>query len=224
MTIFDSNHPDFRNAKREADFLLLSTQSLEAFPYSIKSLVKEKTDLKMKTYSKAAMYGVEMEEFGSQDAILQKYSGSGRSIIFYNDEISVKERVKFSLAHELGHYVLKHDSSDHSNYSTQEIEANFFAAELLMPQPVIFELLRRGADITVANLVKWFGVSRQAAQKRFETLSKVNNDFRTEDEIEIDNLIVNKFIFFINSILPDQNYSNWYDEEESLQLERESWY
>lgn len=178
----------------------------------------------MKAYSKAAMYGVEMEDFGSQDAILQKDPASGRSIVFYNDKISVKERIKFSIAHELGHHVLKHDPSDHSAYSTQEIEANFFAAELLMPQQIIFELVRRGADISVANLMKWFGVSKQAAQKRIETLKKINDDYRTEDEIEIDKFIVNKFIFFIDSILPNRSYSNWYDEEELLQKERESWY
>lgn len=46
MTIFEPKQPDFRNAKREADFLLLSALSLESFPYPIKKLVKEKTDLK----------------------------------------------------------------------------------------------------------------------------------------------------------------------------------
>lgn len=224
MTIFDPKQPDFKKAKHEADFLLLSALSLEAFPYPIKTLVKEKTDLKTRTYSKAGMYGVEMESFGSKDAILQKDPKSGRSIIFYNDEIPVKERIKFSIAHELGHHVLKHNSSDHSAYSVQEIEANFFAAELLMPQQVIFELVRRGAVISVANLMKWFGVSKQAAQKRIETLNKINNVYRTEDEIEIDKHIVNKFIFFINNILPNRSYSNWYDEEELLQKERESWY
>ena len=117
MTIFDSKEPDFRKAKREADFLLVSSPSVGTFPYPIKKMVTEKTDLKIKTYIKAAMYGIEMENFGSQDAILQKESYSGKSIIFYNDEIPVKERVKFSIAHELGHYILKHNTSDHTSYS-----------------------------------------------------------------------------------------------------------
>lgn len=223
MTIFDVKKPDFKAAKEEADLLLLSLTDPISFPFSLKSLIRSKTDLKTKSFSKAAAYGIEMEDFGSDDAVLMCKEETGKNIIFYNDQIAVKNRIKFSLAHELGHYVLRHRLKDEDYYGIFEVEANFFAAELLMPQQVIFELSRRGAIISVDNLMKWFGVSHQAAQKRIETLNKINNEYRTKDEIEIDKLIVDKFISFIDSILPNQSYSNWY-EEELLQKERENWY
>jgi len=68
-------------------------------------------------------------------------------LLIYNDNHPVV-RKRFSVAHELGHYTLKHtikndnfnlNSSDH-----REIEANIFAAELLIP----FEWIKKDLKIT----------------------------------------------------------------------------
>lgn len=39
---------------------------------------------------------------------------------------------------------MNHDLNNKSDYSLYEVEANFFAAQLLMPEQVINELRRRG--------------------------------------------------------------------------------
>jgi Zn-dependent peptidase ImmA (M78 family) len=59
-------------------------------------------------------------------------------------------RIRFTLAHELGHFILPHNRSVFSCQESQmdrwEQEANRFAAELLMPQPLIKRLWGRYKD------------------------------------------------------------------------------
>jgi Zn-dependent peptidase ImmA (M78 family) len=90
------------------------------------------------------------------------------------------ERQRFSLAHELGHLVLHEYKTPHADGIRQvrfrdadsalgtnrdEIEANQFAAELLMPTSLIItELKRLGLD-------SWDGISSEATTKAFDELA-----------------------------------------------------
>lgn len=75
---------------------------------------------------------------------------------------------RLTLAHELGHHVLRHDvrskwdsgESLISAHDPHEAEAWDFAGELLMPHRVLREKLR--ANTTVNDLTVVFGVSREA--------------------------------------------------------------
>ncbi len=99
-------------------------------------------------------------------------------------------RQRFTIAHELGHYLLhsgdtrlfvdagltfyRDDSSADSVYA-QEVEANAFAAELLMPEHALKQHLgdRRvdlHDDVAVARLAAHFGVSAQALTIRLINL------------------------------------------------------
>ncbi|MFC5409129.1 ImmA/IrrE family metallo-endopeptidase [Larkinella bovis] len=107
-------------------------------------------------------------------------------------------RQRFTIAHELGHYVLGHqrkgvfvDTPDKyftilfrdENSSTgeflQEREANAFAAALLMPKEIILEIMKNILDYcdfreeendVVKELAKRFGVSIQAMSFRLSNL------------------------------------------------------
>lgn len=78
-------------------------------------------------------------------------------------------RKRFSIAHELGHYVLNHRQSiarfcsndDMMSWynKTQETEANFFASELILPN----KLLRPRCDVREVN---------------FEPIKNIANEFR----------------------------------------------
>jgi Zn-dependent peptidase ImmA (M78 family) len=91
-----------------------------------------------------------------------------------------RERQRFTIAHELGHWRLRHhllgalpedtlgysgafeDEGSHEGRSPVEIEANTFAAELLMPSSWIRKLqkpLKTGAP---QQLARQYGVSEQA--------------------------------------------------------------
>jgi Zn-dependent peptidase ImmA (M78 family) len=98
-------------------------------------------------------------------------------------------RQRFTIAHEIGHLelhrsfitgqihvdkkftVLMRDPNSAAGTDRLEIEANRFAAELLMPEWAVRRVLEREAididdDRTVSDLAKKFRVSRQALQYR----------------------------------------------------------
>lgn len=217
--------PNFKKIIDEANMILISSKHINSFPFSVSKVIKEKSGIVCRGYTKAATYGVDIAAFGTEDAIIQNFEN--RYIIFYNDDSCIiDERKKFSLGHEFGHYTLNHNLNDEVNYDLYEVEANFFAAQLLMPEQLIIELRRRGMQITKEKLQKWFGVSKQAAEKRMETLRKIDYSHRTDEEKSMDDYIIMKFQNFINEIAPISNSFNIYDpyEEEELQNERDSWY
>ena len=77
-------------------------------------------------------------------------------IICYNDTDMISEaRRRFTLAHELGHYTLRH----HLGSEAEEREADCFARNLLAPRLVAIE---RG--IKFEDYPSVFGISRAAAQ------------------------------------------------------------
>ena len=104
-------------------------------------------------------------------------------------------RRRFSIAHELGHYLLHSKntssnvfvdaapvffrderSSDGTEY--QEIQANAFAAELLMPESMLRAELRNGPvdafdDAALHQLAGRFGVSVQALSIRLARLGLI---------------------------------------------------
>src|SRR6185312_3890210 len=74
----------------------------------------------------------------------------GKSIIHVNSEIPFESRKRFAAAHELGHYemhsvlqpVFTDTEEDMMNWykaGPQEIEANEFAAEFLMPSEIFYK-------------------------------------------------------------------------------------
>jgi hypothetical protein len=87
-----------------------------------------------------------------------------RSIKGENPE---NRRLKWTLAHEVGHIVLEHKRDG----AAEEQEANRFAAELLMPEPVM-AVLKAGLDgtLTAPEVSRLFGVSANAARSRLAEL------------------------------------------------------
>ena len=107
-------------------------------------------------------------------------------------------RRRFTVAHELGHLLLHHyrvphadrgfkfrDALSSTGTAFEEIEANQFAAELLMPRRLLLEAIRdrlvghaasdeedKEFDELVDELAKRFKVSRQAMAIRLGTLLK----------------------------------------------------
>ncbi|KPN73913.1 ImmA/IrrE family metallo-endopeptidase [Neisseria sp. 74A18] len=86
-------------------------------------------------------------------------------------------RQRFTLAHELGHFVLNHgkafrdNAANFNSYTTdyREYEANQFAAELLMPESAIDYFVRQ-SNFTVGELAKKFNVSGAAMEFRLNNL------------------------------------------------------
>ncbi len=99
------------------------------------------------------------------------------------------ERQRFSAAHELGHWVLKHETSGVSwshlgrRFDPQEVDADSFASELLIPAHHLREALRdaatdphRSVGETVLRLARRFAVSFQAMGTRLSKLGALRPD------------------------------------------------
>ena len=214
--------PDFRKSYVMANEMLIKSSEIVNFPFSPKALVKEQSPLVCRSYRKAKKYGVDITDFGSESATIMQYGDKG--IIFY-DEAKPDTHIAFSILHEFGHDRLGHDFNpkDEMIYHKQEVEANFFTAQLLMPEQIIREMQRRGKRITCYFLQLTFGVSAQAAGKRIETLAKTNSEWYSRAEKEFDDIILIRYADFLNKICPIQNHYD-FEDEYARQQERYSWY
>ena len=108
--------------------------------------------------------------------------------VYYNEKQiwlnpgEIAQRRNFTLAHELGHILLRHDKdvSDGREYDTRknitnpekkdkrEVDANEFAAELLMPEDAFKNVWRKTRSIV--ELSDFFDVSIAATNARMEKL------------------------------------------------------
>ncbi|HAS88554.1 MAG TPA: toxin [Desulfovibrio sp.] len=152
---------------------------------SAKTILKEYWDgrLPVDPVRIAAGLGVRVEQsFGEiTNNAGQPLSGeftleSGCPVIRYNaTEAPVRQR--FTVAHELGHYVLRHgprhrDEAQNfsiDNYDIYEVAANNFAAELLMPAEAVSYLISQGVN-TLQRLADSFNVSTVAMNIRLKKL------------------------------------------------------
>jgi Zn-dependent peptidase ImmA (M78 family) len=121
---------------------------------------------------------------------LMRGTGIPEPVVGVNSK-HAKTRQRFTLAHECGHFLLHNVEGVHvdqaftvklrSGLSSQgtdidEMEANFFAAELLMPQAWLDEDINNLAafDVEAGDIVKHFAdryaVSTQAMSIRLSTL------------------------------------------------------
>lgn len=118
-----------------------------------------------------------------------------KSYIRYNNSES-EQRQRFTIAHELGHFVLHKEDKPlfidkmeqvlYRNFdsSTGEIkkerEANAFAASLLMPKFLLNQVISKSPLETkkvVAYLANEFNVSEQAMSFRLSNLGYLTNNF-----------------------------------------------
>lgn len=214
--------PNFRKATIKANEILVAASSIETFPIKVKNIVKEFSDIQIRTYEQARAKGVDIDAFGSKSAVIQCMCG--RYIMFYNKEMPSKHN-RFSILHEFGHYICGHrfGKQEEKEYDVSEVEANTFAAQILMPEQVIRELRKRGAVVDKTFLIEHFGVSGDVADKRLSTLAKTIYEWRDREEREFDDIILLKYKNFMDSIIPARNkYTEDYYELDR-QMERNTW-
>ena len=132
-------------------------------------------DLRIYPYSQAALVQLWREDVCKGDGFIVAIGD--RKEIFINDKIHNKNRRRFTVAHELGHGILNHDISQihyrnseiDSQTDPQELEANIFARDILMPATVLAAL-----DIhTPEEIMTLCEVSRQSAEIRAERMKEL---------------------------------------------------
>lgn len=136
-------------------------------------------------------------------------------VIFYNDDIKTSGRKIWSIAHELGHIVLQHENQG----ETEEIEANTFASQLLLPQCVLKKIVHSGRNVDSAYLIKMFGLSKSASDSCIRLVAKkMEKDY----PLEYDDIILMKCKDFITSQIYNTRYYG-IEDDEAMDLIRQNW-
>lgn len=144
----------------KAESLIQDSKQTE-FPIRL-SKILEKEHLKVKIFSI-----MESPEFADYSGMIDKKN----KIIYINgDEPTYRKR--FTIAHEIGHLLLNHTKDvdfRNNSYSNdpEELEADFFAACLLMPKNIFMDVYQK---MNLSELAAFFGVSRRAVGIRADEI------------------------------------------------------
>ena len=129
-----------------------------------------------------SMWGVTLDEYissvcGIKDGFSIYDKGNNLYVVSYNTQDMTQARIRWTLAHELGHIILNHfgefDATSlcgpgltEEEYGVLDVEANTFASELLCSPAMVGLLPERERNIDyISNL---FFISKQAAEKAIE--------------------------------------------------------
>ncbi|MBD3238836.1 MAG: ImmA/IrrE family metallo-endopeptidase [Candidatus Moranbacteria bacterium] len=147
-----------------------------------------KTDTPVDITSLAQQIGYRVYEVNFDDPqVAGMVVDSDKEKSIYVSENDPEGRKRFTIAHELGHVILHHQElaanqrivdyrkplTDYKDTDDlkREVEANMFAAEILMPEDLTKKLWEFKQDVD--DLAGFFKVSQKAALVRLESLALI---------------------------------------------------
>jgi Zn-dependent peptidase ImmA (M78 family) len=172
-----------QSARRQAE-LLITTLGITEAPVNVEEVAKHLGLRVMSMELAADVSGLLITKPEMSCIVIQK-----------NDTV---QRQRFSIAHEIGHFVLRHqfelgehvhvdrgyrvshrDQRSSSGTDAKEIEANQFAAALLMPSWIVMDNIKAlGSDDLndehLTRLARKFRVSEQAMTIRLSVLGSLS--------------------------------------------------
>ena len=114
--------------------------------------------------------GIAIDILTSQSALRDGYTlkTDGRFIILYDRDMenSFPQRMRFTLAHEIGHVYLGHDCDG----VIEQQEANLFASELLAPSAIVERLVTGNYEYDIETTRSMFGLSWATAQIKIDNI------------------------------------------------------
>lgn len=216
--------PDYNKAQKLA-YEVLEKYSNYELPINLFDIIEKIPNLKIKPYSWFRdKYNKSFEEvsqhFGSDEGILA--CENGKFIIFYNDITTDSFKQRWIIAHELGHYFFKHlDSKEYeyacfsdednfieSDYEISEGEANQFAKHLLVPFPIVMELMDY-LTIDAHFIMDIFHINYRPATYIINNINKVSF-YNIQMDLSLTAWFkpeINKIVDFIQKIEAEYNYS-----------------
>lgn len=177
--------PNFSLATRVATDLLKhqgqnKTFSFDVFNFSHLNTVKPTVIDSIQSYCEKC--GIHLNDFVVDykilDGFLVNLPNRDVNIILYNRELHAS-RIKWTIAHELGHIYLNHSADN----SISEVEANVFAAQLLMPSQAFQALYDTYTCVQSSCVSRVFGVSNEAANRRITSYQKSEKSCNFADRI-----------------------------------------
>ncbi len=163
--------------------IVMRNEEIEALANNlIKKLNINKLPIPVEVIPKHLNIELQYESFDGQiDGLLYRDEDSEQYVIGVNSK-HLPNRRRFTIAHEIGHFLLHHgesiyvdggsfqvnfrDSESSKGANIEEIEANLFAAALLMPEELVKETVMK----RLKNGIDFLHES--------EELDKIANDFK----------------------------------------------
>lgn len=151
---------------------------IEDYPVPIKKIISENPNIQLMTFSQIAKWSDTLIKHvpmigRSNDAFLFR-QGRNKYVIAYNSHMPYR-RIRFSLAHEYGHYLMNHsgesiydDVNKKPIYTHEEFEADVFASCLLFPLHKRLEYRNR-SSYEIANA---FDISFTAVRLSMKIIEK----------------------------------------------------
>lgn len=175
---------------KQKTYEVINDSGLSILPVSVTEIIKQINNIELIRYSTfAERHGLSVkdvvEKFGSKDGVCYWEESENNYIIFYNDKIKNKHRIRFTLAHELGHFALGHHKLmkeallarrplKESEYNKLETEANYFANSLLVPMPIILRYLKIYKKIDKSFIKATFNVSNTVSEIVIGKIKRAN--------------------------------------------------
>ena len=157
-----------RKQIKDATLSILTQANACQLPTDLKIILRT---FGIKSMSTSKAYKAGIVDTGEMHA--QTLSINGGYIIIYNDKQNLA-RVRWSIAHEIGHIALRHFARGIKD-DIAEAEANYFAKEILMPIAV----LDKYGCHTAEQIAKVCNVSLEAASYRLKDLAR-HNDYKAK--------------------------------------------
>jgi hypothetical protein len=134
-----------------------------------------------------AVFAVPLGDRISGQLMRDPRRGGSSGFVIYVNSLHPRNRQRFTLAHEIAHFVLHRDLIDTGIHDDtmyrseelqgyQEVQANRLAADILMPIMKVKELMRQG--LSLQGLARQFGVSEEAMKIRTQGVSPQQGDLR----------------------------------------------
>lgn len=171
-------YKNYTNARNAVWDLILGMESC-SLPIDVFALARS-LNIKVLPYKKSRIIRLIMRlggAAGRHEGIAAEILG--RKYIFYDDTIRSEGRIRFTIAHEIGHFHMSHLNAGSrfrvgfaqrgGSSDADEREANAFAVRLLAPACV----LNRVNVGSPEDIMKLCGMSYEASKYRFERLQKL---------------------------------------------------
>ena len=147
---------DYKTATNAA-YKLISELDQFSLSTNVFLIAEQLENCRVFTYSQTDyLYGVPFDDLLAVSEYGFSIKKDDKRIIYYNEKMPLA-CIRFTLAHEIGHAVLKHQNEEDL---AAEREANCFARNLLCPLPVAIALEVETED----DYISVFNVSTQMAQ------------------------------------------------------------
>lgn len=188
-----------RTVIKEKVLEVLKNYSEPVLPVKIGSIIRSMSYVKLISYSsQIKKYGITYNELitisETKDAYVVKDNETGRFCIYYNNidpSITLSNRVRWNLAHELGHIVLDHHRFYKTNklyrtiltdseYAYLEKEADYFAQLILVPHAALIAF-----NINSYNHIRTLcKISGPAAQRRHKDFIRWKQNIDANDKYD----------------------------------------